>query len=204
MAQTWWITALGAMLGTAAASWSRRASPHPGKKWPVTVAALVILLGAAGIFVVFVTSREQGTGKSPLAGGKRPQQVGFSRIEIRSVVYTSGQVRVEGNTDLPDDAIVSVDFNIVGPPDSEADDAVSMNVEVHGGAFTALIEPPRTPAFARGPYVVDVLFSPRAQRGEVLRRVGANGERLEGVHVRETFGFRVLEVSKQVELKISP
>ena len=204
MIETWWIAMLGVMLGTAAVSRGSRASPPRRRKDAAIGVILVVVLAAAAVFAVFVTSRGRGSGSRPLTRNETQQRTGFSKIEIRSVSYSNGQVRVEGSTDLPDGALVNVDFDIAGSPDSEADDAVSVNTEVYGGAFAASIEPPRTPAFARGPYVVDVLFSPRAQRADVLRSVGANGEYLRGEHVRETFGFKVIEVSKQVDLKLRP
>jgi len=204
MIVTRWLTGLMAVFLAAARSRGPRASPPQRGRRAAAVTALVILLAGLAVVALYVARRERGVGDTPVPPEKRPQQTGYSRIEIRSVAYVDGRVRVEGVTDLPDGAIVNVDFNIAGPPDTEADDAVSVNTEVRKGAFTALIEPPRTPAFARGPYVVDVLFSPRAQHGGVLGKVGADGERLEGAHAGEAFGFRVLEVSKQVNIKLSP
>ena len=43
-----------------------------------------------------------------------------------------------------------------------------------------------------------------AQHGKVLGQVGADGERLEGTNAGEVLGFRVLDVSKQVDIKLSP
>jgi hypothetical protein len=204
MIRTWGVTALTSAPFVAALSRSRSRRVYPSRwgRGAAVGAALILVLTVIAAVAVYVVSRGREPGGKLLPVEKHVEHSGFSRIEFRSVVYKNGQVWVEGSTDLPDGALVSVDFNIAGPPDSEADDAVSVNTEVRGGVFTARIEPPHTPAFARGPYVVDVLFSPRAQNGEALRHVGVNGEHLEGEHVRETFGFRVLEVSKRVELKL--
>lgn len=134
-------------------------------------------------------------------GREKDRKREFSRIEITSVADVNGSVTVSGTTDLPDGSVLSVDFTIAGPPDTEFDMAVGEEATVDGGRYSVVITPPDTPAFARGPFVVTVLFSPRAQTEDVLLKVGKNGENLAGESVLETFGFRVIQVSKQAALE---
>jgi hypothetical protein len=166
-------------------------------------------LATAVFLVLFVMTADSslwrgGPAKTPAtAPAPSPARKNqFSRLDIATVVAESGRVTVTGSTDLPDGSLLSVDFDVSGPPDNESDMAVGEEATVEGGRYTVTITPPRTPAFARGPYVVTVLFSPRVQTGEVLRRVGKDGENLAGPGAAETFGFKVLQARKEVSLKL--
>jgi hypothetical protein len=174
-----------------------------GKKKTGAGMVLVLLLVLATALVLYVKERPSGPGEVPPAviapASAIPVKKGFSRLEIRNVTRSGARVRIEGATDLPDGAIVNVDFNTARAPE-DGGNAVSVNAVVKGGTFAVVVDLPHTPGFARGPYRADVLFSPRMQRKDVLGIVGDDGERLEGGMVRETFGFKVLEVTKQVEL----
>lgn len=166
-------------------------------------------LATAASLVLFVVTADsslwrgsatQPSETAPAAG--TPRKAGFTRLTIDTVTAESGKVTVTGATDLPDGSLLSVDFDIAGSRDSESDMAVGEEATVGNGRYTVVITPPRTPAFARGPYMVTVLFSPRAQSGEVLRKTGKDGENLAGPNVRETFGFKVLQAEKQVNLTL--
>ncbi|MHB9029907.1 MAG: hypothetical protein ACYC9O_14155, partial [Candidatus Latescibacterota bacterium] len=102
----------------------------------------------------------------------------------------------------PDGARLVVDFDVAAP-ESESDTAVSGHTTVERGRFSVSVAPPDTPAFARGPYTVTVLFSPRVQPENVLALVGRNGENLTGSLAHETFGFRVLEAKERVDMSLS-
>ena len=168
-------------------------------------------LAAVVSFALFVVTADSSlrpgrpgqppAGTASDAGTEQNKQV-FARLAIESVTVAASRVTVTGTTDLPEGSRLSVDFDVAGPPDTESDMAVGEETTVRGGRFSVAITPPRTPAFARGSYVVTVLFSPRAQSGEVPRRVGKDGENLAGPSVLETFGFRVLQVKKEVKLKL--
>jgi hypothetical protein len=126
----------------------------------------------------------------------------FSKLEITSVTFENGQIKVIGISDLPENSILSVGFDIIGRSDTGGDSGVNVRTTISGGAFTAGIYPPKTPEFAHDPYVVDALFSPRNQPESVLAAVGKDGEYLEGDTVKERFGFRILETEKKADIQI--
>jgi len=133
--------------------------------------------------------------------GREPAM--FSHIDIQTVRTDGDGVRVDGSTDLPDGSLLTVDFDVAGPQGVESEEAVSTTVTVRKGTFSARLVPPGTREFAQGPYRVDVLFSPRMQNAGVLGKVGADGSRLGGEHARDTFGFKVLEATKMVDIRLA-
>jgi len=168
-------------------------------------AALVWGLAAMAFLLLHTalrqTPRPQDSGRPGLFAPRRAAV--FSRLEITTVTAGDGLVRITGTTDLPDGALLVVDFDLAGS-EAESETAVSEQTTVTAGAFSAVIEPPDTPEFDTGPYTVTVLFSPRIQPEHVLDLVGADGEQLAGPLAQETFGFRVLETTRKTALSLRP
>lgn len=126
----------------------------------------------------------------------------FSKLEITEVVYEDDKVRVTGTTDLPDGSQLNVNFDVAGRAATATYIGVSVKAKVESSKFTATLTPPNRPEFARGPYVVEVMFTPRAQSDVVLKLVGKDGEHLEGDEVRESYDFEILETSRQMDLQL--
>jgi hypothetical protein len=139
---------------------------------------------------------------TPFVPEQKSEQKRFSKLEITSVAFENGQIKITGISDLPENSILSVGFDIAGRADIGGDSGVSVRTTVSGGAFSAGIYPPKTPEFAHGPYIVDALFSPRNQPESVLATVGKDGEYLEGDIMKERFGFRILETEKKADIQI--
>ncbi len=179
-------------------------------KGKTRVRTLLLIGITAALVLAFVLAFYQihstRPGESDSPGLEPPEQNAgpsvFSRLEIDTVSCLDGQVKIEGVTDLPDSSHLIVDFDVYSP-ESESDTAVSGDATVLKGRFSVDVAPPDTPAFARGPYTVAVLFSPRVQPKKVLDLTGKNGENLIGVCVKEMFGFRTLEAAERVELDLS-
>jgi hypothetical protein len=124
----------------------------------------------------------------------------FSKLNILSVTYESGKVIVSGETDLPDGSGLTIFFNVKG---RKRGGRTRVETKVKEGKFETSFSPPKHPDFAQGHYSVEVLFTPRGQSKEVLKLVGENGERLTGDKVGEAIGFRVMETSKEIKLKLA-
>jgi hypothetical protein len=120
----------------------------------------------------------------------------FSKIEITTVVVESGLIKISGLTDLPENSILSVSFDISNhEPDS--DSGISARATVKSGEFSVLLSPPKTPKFKKGPYLVDVLFSPRNQPESVLLDTGKNGEFLNGDQSKNSLAFMCWKQKKR-------
>ena len=78
------------------------------------------------IFAVYylLPSRQGGPASPGAAPEEESPPSGFSRLEITTVSYSEGQVRIEGVTNLPEGARLVVDFDVAAP-ESESDTAVS-------------------------------------------------------------------------------
>lgn len=180
------------------------------RKTRTRAAAVYGLAGAAFLLLFFVVRGvcPSGRGFLPGTGTGTPADslaapAGFSRLEIGEVSWTGTAVLITGTTDLPDDSRLVVDFDVASP-DSESDTVVSEDAIVKDGRFSVEIDPPDTPAFARGPFWITVLFSPRTQPPAVLDRVGGNGENLYGTQSSDVFGFRILQATRNLDLRIPP
>lgn len=138
----------------------------------------------------------------PVLPGGQSKQKSFSKLEITTVTFENGLIKITGVADLPDNSILSVGLDIASRTDTREDSGVSVRSSVLNGAFSASLYQPQTQEFARGPYVADALFSPRNQPESVLVQVGKDGEYLEGDNVKERFGFRILETEKKVDLQV--
>ena len=139
---------------------------------------------------------------TPSAATEEEKPKKFSKLEITDVVYKDDKVRVSGITDLPDGSQLSVNFDVAGRAATATYIGVSVEVKVESSKFAATLTPPNRPEFARGPYVVEVTFTPRAQSDVVLKLGGKNGERLEGDKARESYGFKIMETLRQMDLQL--
>lgn len=150
------------------------------------------------------TTAPKSTETSKLTETPKPTpttQRKFSKLEIANVAYVEGQVRVVGATDLPNGTKLNVDFDVAGRSGSDTYIGTSTQVTVDKGNFTATLTPPNRPEFAKGRYVVSVLFTPRGQTEDILRLVGTNGENLEG-KTDSSLGFKVMQTSREVSLAL--
>ena len=167
--------------------------------------ALGMTVGAVFLFFSpvspFRKPVEPKVNTAPAIPAQKSEQKRFSKLEITTVTFENGQIKITGVSDLPDNSILSVGLDIASRSDTREDSGVSVRATVSGGAFTANLYQPKTPEFARGPFVADALFSPRNQPESVLAQVGKDGEYLEGDNVKELFGFRILEAEKKVDLR---
>jgi len=125
----------------------------------------------------------------------------FSKLEILDVDYQNDKVLIAGTTDLPVGSKLSVSLDVAGRPETAAYIGVTSGVEVINGKFSTELLPPNHPEFI-GPYVVEVLFTPRNQSDSVLKLVGKDGEYLKGDSVQESFGFNIMRVSREVDIKL--
>ncbi|MBA7490112.1 hypothetical protein ES702_00646 [subsurface metagenome] len=160
----------------------------------------LILLGATAPPATKQVKQKPDATPSPVVEQEKPKE--FSKLEITDVVYEDDKIRVSGITDLPDGSQLSVDFDVAGRAGTATYIGVSVKVKVESSKFTATLTPPNRPEFARGPYVVEVMFTPRAQSDVVLKLVGKDGEHLEGDKVRESYGIKIMETSRQMDLQL--
>ena len=165
---------------------------------------------AAAIFVILYTitappPTKQVRGKpetTPSAVMEEEESDNFSKLEIIDVVYEDDKVRVSGITDLPDGSQLSVAFDVAGRGATSTYIGVSVEVKTDSGKFSATLTPPNRPEFTRGPYLIEAIFTPRAQSDVVLNLVGKDGERLQGDKVRESYGFKIMETLRQMDLQL--
>jgi hypothetical protein len=150
---------------------------------------------------------------------------GFSQLQIEKITYEDGKVQVIGITDLPDGTQLSVEFDVVGRPETATYIGVRTEVKVANKQFTALFIPPRRPEFTKGLYVVEVVCAPRSQSEGVTKLLGKNGEQLRGPTTRKMssdvltlmrkdgepfnekavqdfFDFNIMQISQKVRLKL--
>ncbi len=156
-----------------------------------TIAGLIAIVAIAAVVMFSGCVEEKAPAKE------------FSILEITDIAYEGGNVKVTGITDLPEGSQLSVDFNVAGRSATATYIGVNTKVKVENSKFTAILTPSNRPEFAKGPYVVDVLFTPRAQSDAVLKLVGKDGEYLKGDKVRESYGFKVMETSQQIDLPLN-
>ncbi len=126
----------------------------------------------------------------------------FSNLEITGITYADSKVKVIGATDLPDGATLSVDFDVAGRSDADTYIGTSTHANVEKGHFAAALTPPNRPEFAKGRYVVSVLFTPRAQSEDILKAVGPNGENLD-VKMDTSLPFKLIRTSREVNLSLT-
>ena len=165
----------------------------------LTTVVFIILYGVTAPLATRQVREKPEATPSQVVEQEKPDK--FSKLEIIDVVYEDDKVRVSGITDLPDGSQLSVDFDVAGRAGTATYIGVSAKVKVDSNKFTAALTPPNRPEFAKGPYVVEVMFTPRAQSDVVLKLVGKDGERLEGDKVPES-GFKIMETSRQMDLQL--
>ncbi|MBE3093649.1 MAG: hypothetical protein IMZ52_01360 [Actinobacteria bacterium] len=127
----------------------------------------------------------------------------FSKIEITSVDVSGDKVTISGKTDLPEGALIFVDFDVWGRLGSDLDIGVSVRIPVYGGEFKVTLDIPQREEFKNGPYEVSVLFTPRNQSAEIINAVGENGEKLEGELVEDVGGFKILNLEEKRDLQLT-
>lgn len=126
----------------------------------------------------------------------------FSKLEITDISCEDGKVSISGITDLPDGSEVDIAFDVAGRLETAPFIGVNTEVKVENGKFTGILTPPNLPAFARGPYVGEVRFSPRGQTDTVLKLVGKDGKNLKGEKVLSPYGYKIMKMSKQTNLQL--
>lgn len=176
-------------------SWPQR------PKW---VATGVVVVGAAVLVIPAAVDQDDRPSRSATSVGigERAAGTSYSQLSITKVVYEPPVVVVQGTTDLPDAARLNVTFNVPTKPD-DLYIGVDHEVSVSRGMFSVSLEPPQRKEFESGPYIVEVLFTPRGQPSEVVAAVGGDGERLTGPLVEESsFGFNLLRVRERPDLSL--
>lgn len=153
--------------------------------------ALVITSGCGGGAAALTTA-------SPGASPSWAAPLSFSMLRINTVTASGSTVTIKGATDVPDGAQVSVTLDIWGRPASALYIGVDKFVTVSNGLFEASLKIPQRPEFRRGPYSVEVMFTPKGQSAFVDQMVGSSGEHLSGSKVQKGFGFKTLDVIKKV------
>ena len=135
---------------------------------------------------------------SPKATDQRPTApVSFQKLSVDRVVLRDGKIDIAGSTDLPDGASVNVTFTL---PDRRPDDLYigsDTKALVTNGSFEALLDFPQLPEFKKGPYLVELMFTPAGQSDNVADAVGLKGERL-AKGVRDGTPFKTWHTSKPV------
>lgn len=111
----------------------------------------------------------------------QPAQARSSEFKVLSV--TSTQVEgdslvVRGSTDLPDGSRIHVTLDLADTDPKATYIGSDIDVNAVGGKFEGKIPIPARPEFRQGPYVVEIMFTPKGQSQAVTDIVGANGERL--------------------------
>ena len=108
----------------------------------------------------------------------------FSVLEVLKVEYVDGAVHITGCTDLPDDAVLDVSFDISNYMPDDSYVGIETQVQVEEGLFEATLVPPNIPQYQQGLYLVEVWFrANETQTAEVLDLVGEGGEHLAGERV---------------------
>lgn len=170
-------------------------------KWGATgilvVAAITVLVVSSGH-----ERPEPIAERGPGVTENSPSEGGYSDIALINVEYIDGEVLIEGKSDLPDGSMVNVGFNVPTEP-NDPYIGVDQEVTLDGGTFSLSLEPPQRREFERGPYVIEVLFTPKGQSPDVVALVGENGENLSGPLVEESFGFNVMKLKEQSDLKLA-
>lgn len=126
----------------------------------------------------------------------------IGKLQIIDTIYENSKVKITGKTDLPDGSSITVDFDVAGRSGSDTYIGVDTKVTVKNGEFYAEITPPNRSEYEKGPYMVEAMFTPRAQTDDILKIVGKNGENLTGENASESFGFKILVTTKEVNLKL--
>jgi hypothetical protein len=131
-----------------------------------------------------------------------PQPTTYSKITVASANVQGNQVVINGTTDLPDGSTLNVNFDIVQAP-TDTDIGVSKDVTASAGSFSATLDIPSRPEFAKGPYDVAVMFTPKKQSDNVLAKTGKNGKNLSGALVSKHVDFNTLELDQKENLTIT-
>jgi hypothetical protein len=120
-----------------------------------------------------------------------------TRLEVNLTPLPNHQVKVSGETSLPDGAQLNVSLH---RPNTDDPLVVDLPV-VKAGHFDSVLDP-KTP-LPKGTYTVLVEFSPKAfaWSDQVKPAVGENGEKLGGPWAKDTGqGWKVLSQERSVQL----
>lgn len=145
---------------------------------------------------------EPGMAENAAPASAEASRQSFSRMDVVSVRSENGAVVISGSTDLPDGSQLTVGFDLAGMPATGTYIGVNEHVLVHNGEFHSKLVPPNRPEYRNGKYLVEVMFTPRAQSEDVLEIVGRNGEHLGGDHAQTHGNFMLLEVVKEISLDL--
>lgn len=140
---------------------------------------------------------------SPTVAATPAPEVTFSNIALTDVQVQGGNVVIRGSTNLPDGSKLTVTFDVEGRLSSALYIGVDKPAQVIGGAFAVALTPPQRSEFSKGPYEVNVLFTPKAQTYDVLAKVGKDGERLAGPLRQSPLGFGLLELKQSFDLNLA-
>jgi len=87
----------------------------------------------------------------------------FKLLKVTSAKVEGDQLAVEGVTDLPDGSKIDVTLDIAEYDPKATYIGSDIDVTAAGGKFEGKIPIPARPEFRSGPYVVETMFTPKAQ-----------------------------------------
>lgn len=126
------------------------------------------------------------------------EHIYYSQLDITSVTSDNNKITIKGTTDLPPKSSLIVGIEIAGLKPDDKFVGANTSAQVSDGKFSAIMDAPTNPAFAKGPYVASALFTPKGQEQSVLNCVGVNGEYLAGEHLRSE-NWNMLEVEVTID-----
>ncbi len=170
----------------------------------------VILFLVLAMFLVGCSGGEkketEPEAKQPAEQKQQLAERPFSNLAIMDVNVSDGEVRISGNTDLPNGATLIVDFDVWGRSGSDLYIGVNKKTIISNAEFKAVLLIPQREEFKKGPYEVSVLFTPRGQSDKIIQIVGKDGENLEGELVDDSGTFKTMKLveKKDLQLTITP
>jgi len=173
----------------------------------------LFFVGLFLILAIFLAGCGGGEKKETEPEAKQPaeqkQQLAerpFSSLTITDVNVFDGEVIISGNTDLPNDATLIVDFDVWGRSGSDLYIGVNKKTIISNGEFKAVLLIPQREEFKKGPYEVSVVFTPRGQSDKIIQIVGKDGENLEGELIDDSGTFKTMKLleKKDLQLTITP
>lgn len=169
--------------------------------WVIIVFAVIIIASTGG-----EKKETEPEAQQPTTQEEQLPEGPFSQLAITDVSVSGSEVTISGNTDLPNGAILTVDFDVWGRSGSDLYIGVSEETTISNGEFRAVLAIPQREEFKKGPYEVSVLFTPRGQSNKVIQVVGKDGENLEGDLVDDSRTFKTMRLveKKDLQLTIAP
>ena len=103
----------------------------------------------------------------------------YSSLTVSRAVYKNGKLNIEGESDLPDDSILSINVIPISADDSML--SLSTKAIVRNGKYSAIITVPNNPKLYKGPYKIEVKFLLNMQTDiKVLHLLGDFAKNLTG------------------------